>query len=56
MGKNRKHRKRDDFLDGFQLRPGEFVGAVAIRRYLKAILKKRYPPTEQDHLSTTARF
>src|SRR5215469_13368719 len=47
-GKNRKYSKRDDFLDGFELRGVEFVGADAVGRDRKAVCEEGNAPTGDD--------
>lgn len=43
-GKNGKHNKRNNFLDGFKLRSGKLVMPYAVCRHLEAIFNKRYKP------------
>jgi len=47
-GEDRKYREGDDFLDGLKLGAVKFVGTNAIRRNLKAILKKSDAPARDD--------
>jgi hypothetical protein len=49
-GENRKHRKRDDFLNRLELRAVEFVRADAVHGHLKAVLKEGDTSTGHDHL------
>jgi len=53
---NGKHRKRDDFLNGFQLRHAEFVGADAVGGNLEAVFEERDHPTDDDDLEERRRF
>jgi len=46
---NREYRQSDDFLNGLELRRAKFVRANAVRRNLKAILKKSDAPAHQNH-------
>ena len=48
-GKNGEDDQGDDFLNGFELRGGKFVGADAIGGYLEAILEKSDAPTGGDY-------
>jgi hypothetical protein len=48
--KDGKNGQRNDFLDGFELRGVEFVGADAIRGDLEAVLEERNAPTDQHNL------
>src|SRR5690348_9037385 len=43
-GEERKHHQGNDLLDGLELRGTEDVAAVAVRRYLKAVLKESDSP------------
>ena len=48
-GEHREHRQCNHFLNGFELRGIEFVGADAICRHLETIFEKRDTPTGEDH-------
>ena len=48
--KDRKDRQGDDFLNGFLLRGGKFIGADAIRGNLEAVLEKGDAPTDHHDL------
>jgi hypothetical protein len=48
---NRKDRKRNDFLNGLELRAVEFVRTNAVRGSLKAILEEGDRLTDHDYLS-----
>src|SRR6267142_3532608 len=50
VGKNRKHRQGNHFLNSFELSCVEFVGTDAIRRNLETILKESNAPTREDDL------
>jgi len=47
-GKNGENRKRDDFLNGFELSGAELVGADAIGRHLKTVFEESDAPAGED--------
>jgi hypothetical protein len=48
-GKYGENDQGDDFLDGFQLCRGEFVGADAVGGYLETIFEEGDAPTGEDY-------
>jgi hypothetical protein len=48
-GEHGKNRKRDDFLNGLELRRIEFVRADAVRGHLKAVFEESDAPAYQNY-------
>ena len=55
-GENGEHGEGDDFLNGFELRHAEFVGADAVGGNLEAVFEKSDHPTDDDDLEEGRRF
>ena len=49
-GEDRENGECDHFLNGFELRGGEFVGPDAVRGHLETVFKESDAPTNHNHL------